>query len=489
MGSAFRGGMIMVIYANDRPRTEGTCQVKITGSRPKIVVSGDGRGVAGHVGCRLLADVADVTGLSARFDEVLTPLRRRRRGYRPGRVAVDVAVMLADGGESIANLAVLRNQPEVFGRVASDPTAWRLLSCLDGPAVESLHQARARARETAWQLMGRRGGVPASSAAGRRVDGLVLDVDATVVVCHSEKESATPTWKRTFGYHPLLCFLDNTKEALAGLLREGRAGSNTTADHITVLDQALAQIPESYRRSQDILVRSDSAGCTYGFLRHIRSLREQGVNAFFSVGVAITEPVREAIALATAWVPALDGDGEFRDGAEVCELTGLIPDGDYPPGTRFIVRRERPHPGAQLSLFDTVAGMRHQVLATDTPVGRGSIQFLEARHRGHARVEDRIRCGKNTGFGRFPSRRFAINQAWLTLALVAIDLIAWTQTLLLDGDLAKAEPRKLRYQLLHAAARITHSARRTHVRISENWPWATDLVTAFTRLHQLRRAT
>jgi hypothetical protein len=149
------------------------------------------------------------------------------------------------------------------------------------------------------------------------------------------------------------------------------------------------------------------------------------------------------------------------------------------------VRRERPHPGAQLTLFDTVEGMRHQVMATDTPPGNGSIQYLEARHRAHARVEDRIRTGKDTGFGRFPSRVFTINQAWLELALAGIDLLAWTQHLLLDGDLALAEPRKLRYRLLHVAACLTRTARQTRLRIAETWPWATDLATAFTRLAAL----
>jgi hypothetical protein len=168
----------------------------------------------------------------------------------------------------------------------------------------------------------------------------------------------------------------------------------------------------------------------------------------------------------------MDTDGELRDGAEVCEITGLVPAEAYPKGTRFIVRRERPHLGAQLSLFDTTEGMRHQVMATDTPPAAGPIQFLEARHRGHARVEDRIRTGKDTFFGRFPSQMFAINTAWLELALTGIDLLAWTQLLLLDGELARAEPKKLRYRLLHVAARITRSARRTRLRIAEGWPWA-----------------
>jgi hypothetical protein len=149
------------------------------------------------------------------------------------------------------------------------------------------------------------------------------------------------------------------------------------------------------------------------------------------------------------------------------------------------VRRERPHPGAQLSLFDTIEGFRHQVMATDTPPGNGSIQFLEARHRAHARVEGRIRCGKDTGFGRFPSRVFAINAAWLELALTGIDLLAWAQHLLLDCELAAAEPKTLRYRLLHVAARITRSARRTRLRIAERWPWADHLVTAFDQLAAL----
>jgi len=228
---------------------------------------------------------------------------------------------------------------------------------------------------------------------------------------------------------------------------------------------ALAQIPDALRYGTDILIRSDSAGCTHGFLAHIGSLREHGVNTRFSVGVAITGPVRDAIAHAVCWIDAVDADGELRDGAQPCEITGLLPDQYRVPTTP---RAPGSSPAAnartrrQLSLFDLDAGWRHQVMATDTPiVGGGSIQYLEARHRAHARVEDRIRTGKDLGFGHFPSRVFAINQAWLELALTGIDLLAWTQHLLLSGDLARAEPKKLRYRLLHVAARITRSARRT----------------------------
>jgi hypothetical protein len=131
--------------------------------------------------------------------------------------------------------------------------------------------------------------------------------------------------------------------------------------------------------------------------------------------------------------------------------------------------------------------MRHQVFLTDTPHGEGSLQHLEVRHRAHARVEDRIRCGKNIGLGRFPSRHFAINAAWLELALTAVDLLAWTQVLLLEGELASAEPKKLRYRLLHAAARITRGGRRLYLRISATWPWRDELVRAFARLAALPR--
>jgi hypothetical protein len=466
---------------------KGTRKVKRTSSRPKIVVTADGRGVVGHAGARLLADVAGATGLSAAMSDALMSLRRRDSGHDPGRVAVDLAVMLADGGEAISDLAVLRNQPDLFGLVASDPTAWRLLAALDDEALGRIQTAQARARELAWAQAAETGRLLSSSVAGHPIPGLVLDLDATLVRCHSEKEQAAKTWKKTFGYHPLLCFLDATGEALAGLLRAGNAGSNTAADHITVLDRALAQIPDAYRYGNDILIRSDSAGASHAFLDHIHALRQDGIRTFFSVGAAVTDPVRTAIVACVDWLPAIEADRELRDGAEIAELTHLVDLSAYPEGTRMVVRRERPHPGAQLSLFDTVEGMRHQVFITDTPRGHCSLQLLELRHRGHARVEDRIRTGKDSGFGRFPSRLFAINAAWLQLALVGIDLLAWTRTLLLDGELALAEPKKLRYRLLHVAARIVRTARRTYLRIAQRWPWARDLAAAYARLDTLPR--
>lgn len=457
-----------------------------TTTRPVVTVTADGRGVASHAGSRLLADLADVTGVRQAFGEALGGLRRRRSRHDPGRVLVDLAVMLADGGEAISDLAVLRDQPELFGTVASTATAWRVLDGVDETVLARLRQARAVARERAWLARAELGQVlPAARAGGRVLPGLVIDIDASLVACHSEKESAAATFKGGFGYHPVLAFLDNTGEALAGLLRPGNAGSNTAADHITVTDLALAQIPDSERYGRPILVRADGAGATREWLAHLRGLRNQNLDVEFSVGFTMTRAVQAAIdALPkAAWTPAIETDGSVRDGADVAEITGFL-DGltsaGWPDRMRVIVRRERPHPGAQLSLFDQRDGLRYQAFATDTP--RGQLAHLEARHRAHARVEDRIRCGKDTGIGRFPSRLFALNAAWLELALTAIDLIAWTQHLLLDGDLATCEPKALRYRLLHTTARITRGQRRIHVRLAEHWTWARDLAAAFARL-------
>ncbi|MFJ3439548.1 IS1380 family transposase, partial [Streptomyces cyaneofuscatus] len=371
-------------------QAEGTFCVQGIGSRPKLHVSADGSGVVGHAGARLLADLADATGLTTAYSTALRPLRPRGTGHDPGRTFTDLAVMLADGGEAIADLAVLRDQGEVFGPVASTPTAWRLLADTDGTALASLRAARASAREVAWMQAAETGqGIPAVQVGGRELAGLVLDLDATLITCHSEKEQAAPTYKGGFGFHPLLCFLANTGEAMSGQLRPGNSGANTAADHIAVLDDALAQIPDARRHGTAILVRADSAGSAKAFLARIRTLREHGLDLRFSVGYAVTEPVRHAIRTLPeqVWHPALDQNGTLRDGAEVAELTGIVDLAGYPADTRIIVRRERPHPGAQLSLFDQNEGLRHQVFLTDTPYsGGGSAQFLEVRHRGHATV-------------------------------------------------------------------------------------------------------
>jgi hypothetical protein len=205
----------------------------------------------------------------------------------------------------------------------------------------------------------------------------------------------------------------------------------------------------------------------------------------FSVGFDLDSRVRTAILTlpADAWVAAIDADDTDRDGAQVAELPALdLPAAGWPPGTRAICRRERPHPGAQLTFTDA-DGWRFQVFITNQP--DPNIAQLELRHRQHARVEDRIRAAKATGARNLPFDRWRRNAVWLQLVLLALDLVGWAQSLLLDGELAVAEPKTLRYRLWHTAGRISRHARRLRLRLHRAWPWAADLVTAFTRLRAL----
>ncbi len=295
------------------------------------------------------------------------------------------------------------------------------------------------------------------------------------------------TFKKGFGYHPLGVWCINTQESLALLLRPGNAGSNTAADHIAVLTAAIAQVPAMHRR--ELLIRADGAGASHALLQWITAQdAKRGRSIEYSVGYALTETVRDAIAKvpATAWQPAVTAEGELRENGDVVEITGMLDLNHWPAGMRVIVRREHPHPGAALSLFEDADGWRYQAAATNTPVATGGqVAFLEARHRAHARVETRIRHAKDSGLGRFPSREFAINAAWALAASIAADLTAWLRLLALPPALKTCEPKALRYRFLHVPARLTHNARRQHLRFPKTWPWADDLVTAFTAIRTL----
>lgn len=435
-------------------------------TRPRLRVTTGGKGLVNHAGARLLADLADATGLTDGLSVAMAPTKQRRRGHDRGEVLVDVAVMIADGGEAISDLAVLRDQPALFGEVASNPTAWRALEAVDDTALARIRAARAQARAAAW-------------AAGADPGFYVIDIDATLVGSHSEKEGAAPTYKKGFGFHPLNSYLDGTGEALASLLRPGNAGSGTAADHITVLDDSLAQLPVDPEQVE-VIVRCDSAGLSHGFLdtcraRHVR----------FMIGHALTADIARVLVGVpeTAWQPAITADGaDERDHAEVTEITALVDLSGWPEGIRMIARREDPHPGAQLTFTD-VDGHRFQVCVTD--LTDPDIAYLEALYRGRGRAERRICDAKDTGLANLPSWSFAINQAWVEVSLIAQDLFAWSRLLALDGDLAHAEPKRLRYSLLHTAGQIVRSGRRTWLRLADNWPWADQLVAAFDRLHNL----
>jgi len=419
-----------------------------------------------------LAQVADKLGLTGALSLRLGVLKARRRGHDPGRVIRDLAVMLADGGECVSDLGAVREQEALFGAVASDSTAFRVIDRVASTPglLEAVREAHARARARFWEL----DGAPAR---------LTIDVDATLITAHSEKEKAAGNYKGGYGFHPLQAYLDETREALGGVLRPGNAGSNTAEDHKAVLDLALAQIPAQHVEGLDVLVRADSAGATHGLIDYCRE-----ADIRFSVGYDLTEQVRQAILQIPddAWVSALDQDAAERENGQVAEITDRVDLSSWPERTRLIVRRERPHPGAQLSFTDR-DGYRFQAILTDQ--ADESNDVLECRHRQHAHVEDRIRDDKNTGLAKLPFKDFALNEVWLEIVALAHDLIIWTQALTLDGELAKAEPKRLRYRLLHVAARLAFSARQAKLHLQGTWPWAADLLAAFTRLDALAPTT
>ena len=425
-----------------------------------------------HAGSALVAQVADKLGLTGALSSRLGSIKQRRRGHDPGRVIRDLAVMLADGGECVSDLGAVRAQEALFGAVASDSTAFRVVDRIaaEPELLAALRAAHARARERFWKQRG-------------APERLTIDVDATLVTAHSEKEGAAGTYKGGFGFFPLMGYADETREALAGVLRPGNAGANTAVDHMVVLELALAQIPRAQIETIEILVRADSAGATHALLDYCY---EEDLR--FSVGYDLTEPVRSAILQtpADAWIAALDQDGSERDNGEVAEITSLVDLTGWPQGSRLIVRRERPHPGAQLSFTDH-DGYRFQAILTDQH--DDNIAVIECRHRQHAHVEDRIRDDKDTGLAKFPFKEFKHNEVWLEIVMLAHDLIVWTQALVLDGELAKAEPKRLRYRLLHVTGRLAFSGRRAKLHLQNSWPWAVELITAFQKLNTLATAS
>ena len=447
-----------------------------TARRTKITVSADGRGLVSQAGALLLAEAARVTGLGQGLPAGLARWRAPRAVHDPGKILTDLVMALALGGDCLADIAVLRAQPGLFGPVASDPVVSRLISALaaDGPrALRAIRRARAAARERAWALAGDR----APGAGGSLIP---VDIDATIVIAHSEKEQAAATWKKTFGFHPLAAFADHGDgaggEPLAILLRAGNAGSNTAAEHIEVTRLALAQLPRKLRRR--VLIRTDSGGGTHEFLTWLASPSRR---LHYSTGMAITEEMQEAILALPEriWEPAYDADGQARPGAWVAELTGLLDLSGWPAGIRVIVRRERPHPGAQLRFTD-INGHRFTAFATDAQ--RGQLASLELRHRRRARCEDRIRNAKDTGLRNLPLHGFTQNQVWCELVAMASELLAWMQMLALDGAARAWEPKRLRLRLFAAAGRLARGGRRLRLRLAATWPWAAQLTAAITRL-------
>jgi hypothetical protein len=460
-------------------RAEGTFQMNDSVRSRRVAVSADGRGLVSQAGAVLLWETLRVTGLGRGLSAALEPWRAPRAVHDPGKIVADLAAALALGGDCLADIAVLREQPDLAGPVASDPVVSRLVSSLaaDGPrALAVIRAARAAARERAWALAG-----DAAPGAG---GGLVtVDLDATIVIAHSEKQEAAPTWKKTFGFHPMTAFADHgadgNGEPLALVLRAGSAGSNTAADHIEASRLALAQLPRHLRRK--VLIRADSGGGTHGFLTWLTAKSRR---LHYSAGMTVTEEMQDAIleVPADSWTPAYDGDGQVRDGAWVADITGMLDLSSWPAGMRVIVRKERPHPGAQLRFTD-IDGHRFTAFATDTK--KGQLADLELRHRRRARCEDRIRNAKDTGLRNLPLKGFAQNQLWCEITAMACELLAWTQMLALAGAARCWEPKRLRLRLFSVAGRLARGGRRLRLRLAARWPWAGQITAAVTRLQTL----
>jgi DDE family transposase len=339
-------------------------QVNHSRARSRIHVTADGEGIVSHAGALLLAEQADRLGLTTGLSQAMAPTRRRRSAHDPGKVLVPLAVALADGADCLADLAVLRANAEVFGPVASDPTAWRVVASIGQAELDAINAARANARARAW-------------AAGVRPGWIVLDLDSTLVTSHSEKEDAAPNYKHGFGFHPVMCYLDGTTEALAGLLRPGNAGSNTAADHLRVVDDALAQLPVGTRAADPeggewMLLRADSASATHAF---VDGLRQRAIE--FSIGFPLTADVALAVLSLPerAWTSSIDQTCALREGAECAEVPparpgrlagadeGDLPQGGSPPRRPAHLHRSRRPP---------VPGVHHRLRRPRHRVPRGS---------------------------------------------------------------------------------------------------------------------
>ena len=446
-------------------------KVQHKGRSLNVDVTADGEGLVSHAGSALLSQVADKTALTKALSRGLSSMRERAGGHDPGRVVRDLAVMLADGGEALSDLGGVREQAPLFGSVASDATAYRVIERIasEPELLEALRAAHAKARSCAWKL-------------GTAPERLTIDLDATLIGSHSEKQGAAGNRKGGFGFHPMLAYFDEPSEAAACKLRPGNAGANTAADQIEVSEEALEQIPAELAAEIAILLRVDSAGASHELLDWCRDGKIR-----FSVGYGLTEAVREAIGSLpeSGWSAAQCQDGTERPNGEVAEITDLLELGTWPEGSRVIVRRERPHPGAQLSFTDH-DGHRFQAILTDQT---GEITQVERRHRARARVEDQIRDDKDTGMAKLPFRSFEMNAVWLELVGIAHDLISWTKSLLLSGELARTEPKRLRHRLFHTAGRLAFSGRRAKLRLQASWPWAGELAAAFARLEALPAPT
>jgi hypothetical protein len=450
-------------------------------TRSATVISG-GDQVAAHVGLHAIGCFADRLNLGESLSDAIPVRGERLPVHDRGKVLVHAALMLAGGGESCLDIEHLRAQGDLFGSVPSDSTLWRTFQELDSATLGQLSQALATVRHQVWRR----------TAATTGKAPVVLDLDASVVDIHSEhKEGTAATYKGNVGFHPLFCFSDATGECLSWQLRPGNATANAVVDNLAVLDAGIAQLPEEIARghrvgddhatiTRALTVRSDSAGCTVGFMAGCRA---RGVA--FVVVARTNAQVQGAIFAAAGfddlWAPARTQGGDVREGTGVIELTDEVDLSHLPAGTRFIVRREPLHPGAQQTLFKAL-DYRYWGFYTDCD---GDPVDLDVAMRAHAHVEDHILRLKESGLLRFPFAKLEANRAWLFAVALSADLVRWFQLLCLDGQLAKARPKALRWSFLHAPGRLVRRGRGLMIRVLDHWPSAENIVEAHRRIVRL----
>lgn len=459
--------------------------MKPTRTYPRLHIDTAPSNALGQAGGMLLTETVHTSGLGHHLKHGLAAWKKPFATHDPAKILTDIAITLALGGDALSDSSVLRDEPDLYGPVASNPTITRLIRTLAADADQALaaiNTARASARAHVWELSG-------AQAPNHETDAstpLIVDIDATLVTAHSEKEQASPTYKKGFGFHPLLAFIDHGRsgcgEPIAGLLRPGNAGSNTAADHIELVKEVLAGLPGGKARpGKKVLVRTDTAGGTHAFLNFL-TRRRLSYSVGFMLPATMPDLYRQLTKLG-AWEPAYDTNGCPRDGADVAELTGALDLDDWPDGMRVIVRRERPHPGAQLR-FDDVDGYRLTAFATNTTGGQ--LADLEVRHRSRARCEDRIRIAKDTGLANFPLKGFDQNRIWLAIVALAGDLQAWSGLLAFPAhEIRRWEPKRLRTHIYTVPATIARTARRTVAHVKNTVRWAKTIVTGLNRLRDL----
>lgn len=475
-------------YIDRSLHEEGTFYVlDVTAWSRDLRVTADGEGVVSLAGAVPLRMLADRSGLTGSLSGVLA-----RRDFLPlhdrGRVLTDVAVAIAAGARDIVDIEALRGQAAVFGPVASDTTVLRALGEIGDTRRSRIGRARAAARANIWAQLP--GGVPESTfAAGMCEPGtIVLRVDGTLVISHSKKDRSAGTFKKTFGHHPLGVWIDNTGELASLMLRSGNAGSNTAADLIAVLAEAIGQVPKPYRGK--LLVTCDAAGASHELVNWlIRQNHAADRTVGFSIGFDVDADVRAAITKLRpdCWIPALNNTtGAARDDADVADITNLmrprVERCNWPKTLTFTVRRTKLALGEAPTLF-TMGGYKYSCFVTSKTTL--SVQRRDARHRVHARVEDRVRTTKDAGLDHLPSKSWDVNLGWCHAVAIATDLIAWFRLLGCAGELAKAEPQTLRYRIFATPARLTRGQRLRWLRLPATWPWAKALVTAIRKIRAL----